>query len=77
VTSSRDVLEQATSGLISAVTVVDAETSVFPELEFVLLAVLLDENAKKPVVGDGMLNFTLVLVCATISSMETAEDVSA
>lgn len=72
-----DVHERATTGLISADTIVDAETSVFPEIEFVLLAVLLDENAKKPVVGEGMFNFTLVLACETISSRETAEDVSA
>ena len=49
--------------------------------EFFLLAfaLLLDAKAKKPAVavGEGMLNVTLVFACVTISSMETAEEVSA
>ena len=37
-----------------------------------------DESAKKVAVGDeGIFNVTLVFACVTISSMETAEDVSA
>ena len=39
---------------------------------------LSDENAKKVATGDeGIFNVTLVFACVTISSIETAEDVSA
>lgn len=68
-------------GLISAETNAAAVTSAFPVPEFFLLALALlqDANAKKPalLVVEGIFNVTLVVVCATISSMETAEDVSA
>lgn len=70
-----DEFEWVIIGLIFVDIVVEVEIFVFLEIEFVLFVVLLDENVKKLVVGEGMFNFMFVLVCEMIFLREMVEDV--